>query len=441
MKVEVERGEKNKVILKVEVPKEDVAKGMVAAYAKISKKVNVPGFRKGKVPKKVIDSHFGEGLVIDEMIKEVVPGSYERAVAESNVEPIDLPKIDVKEAGADHLVYQAEVEVKPEVILGDYKKISVKKAEVKVTDDEVKAQIESARNRKATLSVADDRLVREGDFVMIDFEGLLDGKEFEGGSGIDSMIEIGGQMLLPGFDKNLIGAGVGDELSFSIDATADFDAVEIAGKKVDFKVIVKEIKVKNLPEPNDEFADMAAGCKDMAEYKADIKKKLTDIKAAKAEEDFHREILIKLAEESKVDIPAIMVDRRVDDMVSQFMVGMKSRGVGSDEYFKATGSSPDILKESFKERAAGTVKESLVLEALAKKEKIEVSFEEVDKEIGELADGIGEEKEDLKKTLQERGVISDIEDDLLMRKAMERLVEMVKAKADKKDNKEEETGK
>ncbi len=438
MKIEVEKGEKNKVTLVVDVASEDISRGMEAAYAKVAKKVNIPGFRKGKAPKKVLNSYLGEGAIIDQMIKEVVPEAYEKAVEESKIFPIDLPKIEVKEASTDKLTFSAEVEVKPEVILGDYKKITIKKAEVKVTDEEVKAQIESVRNRMATLNVAPDRPVQEGDFVIIDFEGLLEGKEFEGSSGVDSMIEIGGQMLLPDFDKKLIGANRGDEVKFDIEVPADFEASDIAGKRIDFTVKIKEIKLKVLPELNDEFADKAGGAKDMAEHEADTRKRLVEIKEAKCDDDFRRDLLAKLTEGAKVDIPAIMIERRLDEMVNQFLVGMKSRGIGDKEYFEATGSNPDSLRKSFKERAAETVKEALALEALAKKENIEVLAEEIDREIGELAESIGRDKDGLKDTLVERGALSDIEDDIMMKKAMDRLIEIAQGKSTKKTTKEEE---
>ncbi|HDP69544.1 MAG TPA: trigger factor [Actinobacteria bacterium] len=440
MKVEFEELEKNKVLLKVEVPQEEIKKSVEKAYKSIAKKVNIPGFRKGKIPSKVIDAHFGEDAVVDEMLKELIASSYVQAVENVGIKPIDVPEIDIKEAKKDKVHFHAKVDVKPKVMLGNYKKLKAKKNKVKVTEEEVAQQIELARERFASLEVAEGKVVSKGDFVLIDFDGLIEGKSFEGGSAKDYLLEVGSNIIVPDFDKNILGACKDEIKKFVVDIPPKFRNPAIADKSVNYKVLIKEVKQKILPELNDEFANIAGGFETMDEYKKDIRKRLEEMNTFKAEEKFRREILDEVSKKVNVEIPDIMIDRTLAEMVDEFLLSIQARGIPPEDYFSGTGTSIEELKSSFREGAKERTKDELVLEAIAKEENIKVEEDELDKEIEVIAQKLNEDKRVIKKNLEERGVVSRIEADILMRKTMESLIEMTesKKKIDKqKDEKSE----
>jgi len=440
LKVEFEELEKNKVLLKVEVPQEEIKKSVEKAYKSIAKKVNIPGFRKGKIPSKVIDAHFGEDAVVDEMLKELIASSYVQAVENVGIKPIDVPEIDIKEAKKDKVHFHAKVDVKPKVMLGNYKKLKAKKNKVKVTEEEVAQQIELARERFASLEVAEGKVVSKGDFVLIDFDGLIEGKSFEGGSAKDYLLEVGSNIIVPDFDKNILGACKDEIKKFVVDIPPKFRNPAIADKSVNYKVLIKEVKQKILPELNDEFANIAGGFETMDEYKKDIRKRLEEMNTFKAEEKFRREILDEVSKKVNVEIPDIMIDRTLAEMVDEFLLSIQARGIPPEDYFSGTGTSIEELKSSFREGAKERTKDELVLEAIAKEENIKVEEDELDKEIEVIAQKLNEDKRVIKKNLEERGVVSRIEADILMRKTMESLIEMTesKKKIDKqKDEKSE----
>lgn len=423
LKTEVEELEKNKVILKVEVPKENIKKAIGEAYKSIAKKVNIPGFRKGKVPPKIIDVNVGEEAVIDEMLRQLVPFSYAQAVEKTGIEPIDVPEIEVKEAKKDKVNFHAKVDVKPKVKLGDYKKLKIKRAEAKVTDKEVNQQIEMTRNNFASLEVAEDKTISEGDFALIDFDGLVDGKSFETGSAKDYLLEIGSNAIVLDFDKNLIGARKGETKEFEVNIPPKYDNPAIAGKTVKYKVFIKELKQKVLPELNDEFAEIVGGFKTLDDFKKDLKEKLEEAKKFKVEEEFRRNILDGVANGAEVDVPDIMISRTLAEMVDEFFLSLQTRGISPEDYFAATGSNLEELKKSLRERAEERTREELILEAIAKKENITAGEDEVDKEVKMIAERVSEEENKIKEVLREKGILTKIKEDILIRKALEYLVE------------------
>ncbi|MDO8885874.1 trigger factor [Candidatus Oleimmundimicrobium sp.] len=441
MKAEVEKLEKSKVLLKVEVPKEDIERAIKEAYKVISKKINVPGFRKGKVPLNIIDTRVGEEAIIDEMLRQLVPGAYTKAVEKTGIEPINIPEIDVKDAKRDKVNFHAKVDVKPKVDLADYKKLKAKRAKVKLTNEEINQQIEITRNSLAQLEVAERKIISKDDFVMINFDGLVDGKSFEGGSAKDFLLEVGSNQIVPDFDKNLFGARKGDIKEFTVDMPPKYDNQAIAGKTVKYKVLVKEIKQKVLPELNDKFAEEVGGFKTLDEYKESIRKRLEEVKTFKAEEDFRRKVLDEAAEGTKVDIPDIMVDRMVAEMVDEFLLSLQSRGVSAEDYFSVAETSIEELKKSFRERAKERTRDEIVLEAIAKKEGLTISEDELSKEVEAIAQRLNEDKEKLRKIFEERGILEKIKNDLLIRNSLERLVELTEKTTEKRKKKSEDGGK
>ncbi len=441
MKAEVEKLEKNKVLLKVEVPQEDVKQAIKEAYKTVAKKVSIPGFRRGKVPPSVIDTRIGEEAVIDEMLRQLVPLSYIKAVEKTGIKPINTPEVDVQEAKKDKVNFHAKVDVKPEVKLGDYKKSGIKRVKVKVTNEEINQQVEIMRDRLAHLEVAEGKSVSNGDFVTINFDGLVDGKSFEGNSAKDYLFEVGSSPIVPGFDGNLLGACKGDIKDFEVNIPPKFENPAISDKTVKYKVLIKEVKQKVLPELNDEFASEAGGFKSLDEYKKDIRKRLEEVKTFKAEEEFRRKLLDKVTEKTNIDIPDIMIERMLAEMVDEFLLSLQSQGIPADDYFSATKSNLEELKKSFRERASERTKEELVLEKIAEKENLVVSEDELDEEVEAIAKRMDEDKDKLKGAFKERGVLSRIKNDILIRKSLEHLVGLTEKATGNKNKKSEVGGK
>lgn len=435
MKTMVEELEKNKVLLKVEVPTGDVDQAIEKAYKSISSRVSIPGFRKGRIPRKIIDARIGKESVLQEALNEMLPVYYSRAVERSGIKPIDKPEIEVVQLKEGQpLLFNAKVQVKPKVKLGKYKGVKAKMPFIEVTDEEIDGHIELLKDRFAQLEPV-TRKLRKGDFALINFEGFVDGKPFEGGSANDYLLQVGSGTFAPGFEDKLIGARRGEIREIFIDMPKEHPIAEIAGKKVKFKVFVKEIKQKKLPKVDDEFAKEIGAFETLKELKDDVKRRLEEVKRNQDQFALRGKVLEAVSKGAEVEISEIMVERRVNEMIGDFAFNLKNRGIDLNDYLKATNTSMESLRERFKRDALRALKNELVLGAIGEKEGLEVKEEEVDNEIEKLAQRMNVEGSEVKKRLEERGNLGLLREDILLRKTLDWLVDQAEIKRERKGKK------
>jgi len=402
MNVKVENVEKNVVQLEIEVDAEKFEQGIQRAYLKNVKKYNVPGFRKGKAPRKMIERYYGEGVFFDDAINEVCPGAYNEAIEAHNIHPVDRPDIDIKQIEpGKSLIFTAKVTVKPEVELGEYKGVEVSKIDVNVTDEDVQKELERVADRNSRLITVEDRPVQKGDIVVIDFEGFIDGVPFEGGKGTNYSLEIGSGYFIPGFEDQLIGATTGAQVDVNVTFPEDYGNAEVAGKAALFKVTVHEIKVKELPTIDDEFAKDVSEFETLEEYKADIKKKLVEAAEHRAKHQLEDNVVGKVTENATVDIPKVMIEKQIDSMVRDFELRLRFQGLDIENYLKMMNMDMKTFREQFAERAEKEVKTQLVLEKISEVENPEVTDEDVNKEISRLAENYNQKEEEFRKHLSE----------------------------------------
>ncbi|MEW6189543.1 MAG: trigger factor [Actinomycetota bacterium] len=431
----VEELEKNKVLLKVEVPTGDVDQAIEKAYKSISSRVSIPGFRKGRIPRKIIDARIGKESVLQEALNEMLPVYYSRAVERSGIKPIDKPEIEVVQLKEGQpLLFNAKVQVKPKVKLGKYKGVKAKMPFIEVTDEEIDGHIELLKDRFAQLEPV-TRKLRKGDFALINFEGFVDGKPFEGGSANDYLLQVGSGTFAPGFEDKLIGARRGEIREIFIDMPKEHPIAEIAGKKVKFKVFVKEIKQKKLPKVDDEFAKEIGAFETLKELKDDVKRRLEEVKRNQDQFALRGKVLEAVSKGAEVEISEIMVERRVNEMIGDFAFNLKNRGIDLNDYLKATNTSMESLRERFKRDALRALKNELVLGAIGEKEGLEVKEEEVDNEIEKLAQRMNVEGSEVKKRLEERGNLGLLREDILLRKTLDWLVDQAEIKRERKGKK------
>ena len=423
-----EQLEKNVVKLTIEVDKEAFEKAIEKAYKKNVKQIALPGFRKGKAPRKIIEKYYGEGVFYEDAVNFVCPEAYEYAVNESGIEPVDRPEIDIDEIGdGKNLVLTATVTVKPEVELGDYKGIECEKTVYETKDEDVDAEIKAAAEKNSRMITVDDRAVEMGDITVIDFEGFVDGVAFEGGKGTDHTLEIGSGQFIPGFEDALVGAKIGEETDVNVTFPEEYHAEELKGKPAVFKVTVKEIKVKELPEINDDFAKDVSEFDTLDEYKNSIKEKLDKSNEARTKAEFENALVEAVCEKATVEIPECMIDHRVEDMVKEFGYRLSAQGLNLEQYMQITGSTPDSFKEQFKDQAAAQVKSNLVLEKIAKEENIEVTEEDLEAELQNMADMYGMELDKVK-TLIGDNEKESMKEDLKLKKAVALISDNAKIK-------------
>jgi len=438
LKTTVEELEKNKVLLKVEVPTGDVDQAIKKAYKSISNKVSIPGFRKGRIPKEIIDARIGKESVLQEALNEMLPVYYLQAVEESEIKPINKPEIEVvRLEEGQPLLFNVKVQVKPKVKLGKYKGVKAKMPSIEVTDKEINDHIELLKDRFAQLEPV-TRNLRKGDFALINFEGFVSGKPFEGGSANDYLLQVGSGTFAPGFEDKLIGARRGEIREIYIDMPKEHPIAEIAGEKVKFKVFVKEIKQKKLPKVNDEFAKEVGEFETLQELKDDVRGRLKEAKRAQDHYALRGKVLEAVSEGAEVEIPDIMVERRVNEMISEFSFNLKSRGLDLNGYLKATNTSMESLRERFKKDALRTLKNELVLGSIGEKEGLEVKEEEVDNEIEKIAKRMNVEASEVKKRLEERGNLGPLREDILLRKTLDWLVNQAEIKRERKGKKNDQ---
>ena len=428
MSLQVEKLEKNMAKLTIEVPAEELEKAIENAYKKNKKKISVPGFRKGKVPRQMIEKMYGKEVFYEDAINELIPGAYEKAVEECEEEIVSSPKIDVEQIEAGKpFIFTAEVALKPEVRLGKYKGVKVDKIDIEVTDEEVDAEIEKERQNNARNIAVEDRAVKDGDMTVLDFEGFVDGVAFEGGKGENYPLTIGSGAFIPGFEEQLIGAEIGKEVEVNVTFPENYQAEELKGKAAVFKCTVKEIKEKELPELDDEFASEVSEFDTLAEYREDVKKNLTERKEKNAKNQKEDAVIDAIINDSDMEIPDAMIETQQKQMVDDFAQRMQMQGINMEQYFQLTGSSYDALLEQVKPQAEKRIKSRLILEAVVAKEGIEASEEEYEKETERLAEVYQMEAGKVREMFGEKEK-KEIMQDLAIQKAVEFVVENAKEK-------------
>jgi len=425
MKATWEKLENNQGVLTIEVEEARVDQAIDQAFAKVVKKVNVPGFRKGKVPRKIFEARFGVESLYQDALDIILPEAYTEAVQETGIEPVDRPEVDVEQIGKGQpLVFKATVTVKPEVKLGDYKGLTVEEKDFTVTDEAVEEELKQMQNRSAELVVLEDgAAIEKGDYAIIDFKGFVDGEAFEGGEAENYQLEIGSGTFIPGFEDQIIGLKKGDKKDIEVTFPEDYHAAELAGKPAVFKVKVNEIKRKNLPELDDEFAKDVSEFDTLDELKADIKNKLEE-KAKTDAENYKKESLIeKATENAEINLPEVMVENEVNHMVNDFAQRLQYQGMNLDLYYQFTGLDEEKLREQFQPDAEKRVRTTLVLEAIGKAENVEVTDEDVNNELEELSKQYNRPVEELRKIFEGRDNLESLKNDIRIRKTIDLLVE------------------
>mgnify|MGYP004518670047 FL=1 len=426
MSLQVEKLDHNMAKLTIEVPAEELEKALETAYQKNKNKISVPGFRKGKVPRNMIEKMYGPAIFYEDAANELIPDAYEKALDECEEEIVSAPKIDVTqiEKGKD-FIFTAEVAVKPEVTLGKYKGIKVDEADLAVTEEEINAQIEKERENSARTISVEDRPVKDGDITTLDFEGFVDGVAFEGGKGTDYPLTIGSGSFIPGFEEQLIGAELNKEVEVNVTFPEDYHAKDLAGKPAIFKCKIKDIKEKELPELDDEFASEVSAFDTMAEYKEDVKKSLEMKKADAAKIAKEEAVIDAVIEDAKMDIPDAMVETEQRQIIEEFSQRMRMQGLTMEQYMQFTGMTPQALMDQTKPQALKRIQSRLVLEAVAKAEDLKASEEDYAAEIKDMSEKYQMEEDKIKEMLGEKGK-KQVEEDLAIRKAVDFLVDNAK---------------
>ena len=423
MSVQVEKLEKNMAKLTVEVPAENVEKAIQGAYNKMKKSINIPGFRKGKAPRQLIEKMYGKEVFYNDAIDAMLPSAYSDAVEECGEEIVSHPQIDVVQIESGKpFVFTATVAVKPAVELGEYKGIQVEKAPIEVKDEEIEAEITKEREANSRTVTVDDRAVAQGDIVTLDFEGFVDGVAFEGGKGENYDLTIGSNTFIPGFEDQLVGAEIGKELDVNVTFPEEYGAKDLAGKAAVFKCKVNGIKVKELPAVDDEFAQEVSEFDTLDEYKADIKAKLLKEKedeAARAKEDA---VIGKIIEGAKMEIPDAMVEYQTRQMLDEFAQRIQSQGISLDQYFQFTGLTEEKYMEEMKPRALQNIQSRLVLEAVAQAENLVAEEADIEEEIKKMADMYKMEADKIKELLGERQM-EEMKKDIAVQKAAKLVAE------------------
>ncbi len=426
MSVQVENLEKNMVKLTIEVPAEELEKAMQAAYLKEKSRISLPGFRKGKVPRAMIEKMYGPEIFFEDAANMLITQEYPKAVEESGADIVSRPEIDVTQIEKGKpFIFTAEVAVRPEVTLGEYKGISVTKTDITVTEEELNEEIDKERKSNARTITVEDRAVADGDTAVIDFEGFVDGIAFEGGKSENHSLVIGSHSFIEGFEEQLIGKNSGDEFDVNVTFPEEYHAEELAGKPAVFKVKINEIKTEELPELDDEFAQDVSEFDTLEEYKKDVEKKLVERKEAEGKRAQENEAIDKIVETSKMEIPDVMVDSQARSMVDDFANRISQQGLSMEQYMQFSGTNMEQMLEQMQPEALKRIQSTLVLEEIAKKEDIQVSEEDVDAEIQKMAGMYGMQAEQLKEYMGESEKES-MKMEIAVQKAIDLIMEHVK---------------
>lgn len=400
MSLQVEKLEKNMAKLTIETAAEDFNNAIQKVYQKNKGKISMPGFRKGKAPLAMIEKMYGKGVFYEDAANELIPEAYAKEIENCELDIVSRPKIDVVQIEKGKtFIFTAEVAVKPVVTLGDYMGVEVEKTPVEVTDEEIQKEIDKERENNSRMIDVDDRAVENGDIIKLDFEGFVDGVAFDGGKGENYSLTIGSGSFIPGFEDQLVGAKLGEDMEVNVTFPEEYQAAELAGKAAVFKCKVNEIKVKELPEADDDFAKDVSEFETMEEYKEDIRKNLSEKKAAEAKTAKQNKVVAKIVENAEMEIPGAMVDEQVRQMADDFARRIQSQGLTIEQYFQFTGMTAEKLFEQMRPEAEKRIQNSLVLEAVAKAENIEISDEKMDEEIAKMAEMYKMEADKLKELM------------------------------------------
>ena len=426
MSLQVEKLEKHMAKLTIEVPAEEFDAAIKNAYNKNKNKFSIPGFRKGKAPLAMLEKMYGAGIFYEDAANEVIDASYPKAAEESKEEIVSTPEIKVTQIEKGKaFIYEATVALKPEVTLGEYKGVEVKKAEAVVTDEDVENELTAARKKNGRLIDVEDGAIEDGDNTIIDFTGYIDDKTFDGGAGTDYPLVIGSHSFIEGFEDQLIGKKKGETCDVNVTFPAEYHADELAGKPAKFVVTIKEVKRNELPELNDEFASEVSDFDTLDEYKADIRKKLQEKKEQDAKVENENNVIEKVVENAQMELPQPMVDTQAREMVENYARRLQSQGLNINDYMKYTGMTPEKLMEQMRPEAEKRIKTRLVLEKVVEVENVEVSDEKLDEQINEIAASYKLEGAKLKEMMGEREK-EQIREDLKVQAAIDLLVEQAK---------------
>ncbi len=428
MSVQVEKLEKNMAKLTIEVSAQELEKALQDAFLKNKNKISIPGFRKGKVPRQMIEKMYGPEIFYEDAANALIPGAYEKALDECEEDIVSAPEIEVTQIEKGKpFVFTAEVALKPEVKLGKYKGVKIDKIDTSVTDEDIDAEIKEEQEANARNIEVTDRPVKDGDMTVLDFEGFIDGEAFEGGKGENYPLTIGSGAFIPGFEEQLIGAEIGKETEVNVTFPEDYQAEDLRGKAAVFKCTVREIKEKELPEINDEFAEDVSEFDTLEEYKADIKARLTERKEKEAKDEKEAAVIDAIVKDSDMEIPEAMLATQQRQMVDEFAQRIHMQGLSIDQYFQFTGTTQDKMVEQVRPQAEKRIKSRLVLEAIAKAENITASDEDYEDEIKVMAEAYQMEPDKVKEMLPEKS-IAQIKEDIAVRKAAEFVVSKAKEK-------------
>ena len=425
MKVDKEKIEANKVKLEVEIEEEKVEDALDQAYQKVVEKVDIDGFRKGKVPRTLLEKRYGEEVLHKDALDILIQQGYYEAVEEADIEPVDQPEItDAYIQSGEPATFTAEVEVKPEVELGEYTDLEVEEVEITVEEEDIEEELETKRQSHAQLVGIEREVVEDGDYVTIDYEGYVNGETFEGGSAEDYNLEIGSESFVPGFEEQLIGVEEGEETTVEVTFPENYQSDDLAGKDAKFEVVVKDIKQKEVPELDDEFAK-DLGFETLAELKEDVEEDLAQEEEEKAQREYENKLIESAVDNAEVDVPEVMIEDEVDNMIQEQKTQMQQQGFDFDQYLEMTGMDEEEMRDKFRDQAAERTKTNLILEAIAEEEGIEVTEEEIEEKVAEIAESQGEEQdpEQIKQFLQMQGQLDQLKEGLQMEKTMEFLKE------------------
>ncbi|UYO07086.1 trigger factor [Paenibacillus sp. PSB04] len=424
MKATWEKIEKNLGVLEVEVEADRVAAALDKAFNKVAKKANVPGFRKGKVPRPIFEARYGVEALYQDAIDILLPEVYTEAVDQTDIFPVDRPEVEIDQfAKGEVFKFKAKVTVKPEVTLGDYKGVEVPVQKVEVSDEELDAELKRLQERHAELSVIDEGAAENGDIAVIDFDGSVDGVPFEGGQAERYSLELGSGTFIPGFEEQVVGMATGDFKDVEVTFPETYHAEELAGKKAVFKVKVHEIKRKQLPELDDEFAKDVSEFETLAEYKEDLKKQLLARKEQEAKGNKEAAVVDKVAANAEVEIPQAMIDSEIQNMMRDFDNRLRNQGMNLEMFLSFSGQTTDDLQEQMKDDAEKRVRNNLVLEQIAKEENIEVTEEDINKELEVMAESYKRTADEIRNILTANGSLGSLREEISLRKTVDLLVE------------------
>lgn len=427
MKVTVENGENQQVTLTIEVEAAEVNKAVDQACTRLANRVSIPGFRKGKAPRMIVERHVGKDAVLQEAFDIVAPKALSKAFDEQKIDPVTRPSVDIEtlEEGKD-LVFKATVTPRPEVKLGDYKGLNVPKNEVNITDEDVEKQLKTFQDRQGKLVDAPEGAeVKDGDFTTLDFKGFVDGEAFDGGEGKDYPLQIGSNSFIPGFEDQLVGAKIGEERDVNVKFPEEYHAKELAGKDATFKCTIRSIKTKELPAIDDELAKKVSKFETLDELKADIRKNLEENAERTAENDQKSAAIEMATNNITVDIPAVMIDNRVTAMIQEMAMRLEQQGMKLEQYLQYAGTDIAKLREQYRETAEKNVKTDLMLEEVAKAEDIKVEAKDLDEEVAAMAAAYGATPQQVQKIIKEQGRIGDLAASVLRKKTAQFIIDNI----------------